>query len=919
MTGTEIYKQVGQRIYEKNRVKRQELNMEKQRLEGIELMTTEDKQDTEQQIMKLQTDRQQADERRAAAQAMIDWLGRKSNLEQQLRDKQVQLNGKRHDDQSDEQQRQRLLVKRWHDTATARQQLSTKAIEQKAIDELEQQKSDMQQRYDELCAAYRALLADIEAKERRRKAIETELEREKPNRTVYHAIDEIVNLHKQRCQTSYKIAEAHEDIAKDKAKLPVKEKEEQQADDKLKTLQTELTKWLHEREELHEDEAARRKERLSATVAALSLLSERLTASNKADQQLQSTKHELNQQQEQWQRAQAQLEVCQAAHEEAAKRYDEQKDWNALLAKAHDELHQGDRCPICGNVIEQLIPCGEQRLDEFEKRANKALADLTEAKAAVSTAKRLIQNLERDQQSQTKEADVAREACDRQWKQVQRLATPGDMALESMPNQEQIDKCTAKLQQDIEAANKVIGQARQLARQADDKRQQVDAARTAHQAAADAIFKIKESIKAQEAALQIQQEQLAIHGKRLDELLGETDWREQMKRDEHCISTLHKRANEYAKLEQEGIDLQRQLSEQRGACQAIEHSLRDTGDCGLVDHEHDGAKLIPRLGEQARRLERQCQQWYKDYAGHQQTLTDATESIKAFMSDHPDIDATLLEQLNAYQQPAIERIEAAQRQLQDDIRSLEGEVKALTDQQHVLAAEKPEGTDEDLERLQTAVNEARSQWESFNQQHIELSTRLRQNAEKERQHAAVVTTIERLQQESNEWATLNNYLGDAEGNKLRTIAQSYILHDLLNHANQYLLRFNARYSLTCKPDSLTILVRDTVQGDLSSVNTLSGGEGFMVSLSLALALAGTGLTGDMFSMDTIFIDEGFDTLSADYLDQVMETLSHLNTMAHRRIGIISHVELLRERLPVQVHVVSDRQDPTASRVKVVSL
>ena len=128
-------------------------------------------------------------------------------------------------------------------------------------------------------------------------------------------------------------------------------------------------------------------------------------------------------------------------------------------------------------------------------------------------------------------------------------------------------------------------------------------------------------------------------------------------------------------------------------------------------------------------------------------------------------------------------------------------------------------------------------------------------------------------------------------------------------------QFNDRYELEAKPGSLIILVRDLMQGDLTSVNTLSGGESFMVSLALALALSST--TGKMFSVDTLFIDEGFGSLSENYLDNVMETLNRLYDMGGRRVGIISHVKLLKERVTTQIQVSRDPKNNTVSRIEIV--
>ena len=170
--------------------------------------------------------------------------------------------------------------------------------------------------------------------------------------------------------------------------------------------------------------------------------------------------------------------------------------------------------------------------------------------------------------------------------------------------------------------------------------------------------------------------------------------------------------------------------------------------------------------------------------------------------------------------------------------------------------------------------------------------------------------------EFRQWQQFNETLGGADGIKFRRIAQSYILGEMLASANEYLRQFNNHYELVAKPGTLLILVRDLIQGDVTSVNTLSGGESFMVSLALALALSN--MTGKVFTVDTLFIDEGFGSLSPVYLDNVMETLNRLYDLGGRRVGIISHVEMLKERVSTQIQVERAPSNNTVSRIRVTS-
>ena len=154
------------------------------------------------------------------------------------------------------------------------------------------------------------------------------------------------------------------------------------------------------------------------------------------------------------------------------------------------------------------------------------------------------------------------------------------------------------------------------------------------------------------------------------------------------------------------------------------------------------------------------------------------------------------------------------------------------------------------------------------------------------------------------WDKLNRIFG---GTRFRTLVQTYILRPLLNNANIYLEQITDRYRLTCSEDNeqLSILVLDRYnKNQVRSVTVLSGGERFMISLALSLALSS--LNRPDMNVNILFIDEGFGTLDEKSLDSVMQTLEKLQEIAgqtNRRVGIISHREELEERIPVKIQVV----------------
>ena len=151
------------------------------------------------------------------------------------------------------------------------------------------------------------------------------------------------------------------------------------------------------------------------------------------------------------------------------------------------------------------------------------------------------------------------------------------------------------------------------------------------------------------------------------------------------------------------------------------------------------------------------------------------------------------------------------------------------------------------------------------------------------------------------WDRLNGLIGSREGDKYRKFAQGLTLDHLVCLANKQLHRLHGRYQLLRKATGeLELEVVDTWQGDVArDTKTLSGGECFLVSLALALALSD--LVSNKTSIESIFLDEGFGTLDGETLEIALDALDSLNATG-KMIGVISHVEALKERIPVQIKV-----------------
>lgn len=257
-----------------------------------------------------------------------------------------------------------------------------------------------------------------------------------------------------------------------------------------------------------------------------------------------------------------------------------------------------------------------------------------------------------------------------------------------------------------------------------------------------------------------------------------------------------------------------------------------------------------------------------------------------------ELEAGLLdaEQAHEYEREA-RQLTARQDALESDRQKLEAEQEELLQR---TAGQPPKDA---LQARQEECSRARDEAVRRSgalEQELEYDRRQRQNRED------IQEKLLAQKREYERWARLNALIGQADGKKFRTFAQGLTLRQLVRAANGHLRRLHGRYRIEKMPDSLDLQIVDTFQADnRRSMNTLSGGESFLVSLALALGLSD--MAGQQAEIGSLFIDEGFGTLDDNALDLALSTLENLQAKG-KTIGIISHVKALKERIAVQIQL-----------------
>lgn len=186
------------------------------------------------------------------------------------------------------------------------------------------------------------------------------------------------------------------------------------------------------------------------------------------------------------------------------------------------------------------------------------------------------------------------------------------------------------------------------------------------------------------------------------------------------------------------------------------------------------------------------------------------------------------------------------------------------------------------------------------QQNLEYTIHVHEDSVRET--LAFRPTLEKKQSEMEQWQELNRVLGSADGKAFREIAQCYTFDFLVEYANRQLADLTPRYKLRTHQGTLQLEVIDRYMLDqVRAVNSLSGGESFIVSLALALGLSS--LSSNNLEIGSLFIDEGFGNLDNENLNMVIDALSNLQNTQRRKVGVISHTELIQARISPKICLV----------------
>ena len=374
---------------------------------------------------------------------------------------------------------------------------------------------------------------------------------------------------------------------------------------------------------------------------------------------------------------------------------------------------------------------------------------------------------------------------------------------------------------------------------------------------------------------------------------------ESLKEQQDKLATSEKQTKS---LEQEKAELKKQRTQVLDAIDV--EKAEQKWNTELVKRrreESEGKQTLEKSKSELQNSQKQLEHMQKEHSQQAQELQAANDQFQS------RIQAQGFDDLPGFTQALLGDAEFAQlkgdiEQLTEEKQRLEGILEQTT--KDIKQAQAQDQDPREMITIKEVLAELENRLSEASRKQGECDSKLKMDKDQHMRFATQEKEISELEQQYKPWERLNHLIGSAGGKKFRTFAQGITFDLLIHYANKHLSKLNHRYQLKHRQDiPLELDVIDLFQADqVRSINNLSGGESFLVSLALALGLSS--MSSQNIKIGSLFLDEGFGSLDEDSLELAISTLSELKRDEEKLIGVISHVPAIRERITCQITVTS---------------
>ena len=948
LTGTDIYGQISQRVFEQCREVKVALDQLRARADGVELLSEEQRSELQAQAKQLAIDEAALGTEQTDLQRQRRWCEDLSKTQTQLQASQQAEQAALEDLQQAQPQLAQLAASEpalrlqplHHDWQQARQSLAQteQGLQQNAAEQrqVEQAIAEHSWQARELSAA---LLADCQAQRQqlaeRLQQVQQQLAAQPQHgrlgeqlgswgeqlKAREQQIEEIAQLQLNLQQLQETIAAQQAQLGQQAEQLSTEQARLQQACEQENVAQQQRDALLAGR-----SEAALRErwQQLHIQGSVLTQLGELAAAQQRLTVEQEQLASALTLLREQHQAKGAEVAQLRLSYKDlqqqvqAQEKLLEQEQRIQALEAHRAQLQPGEACPLCGSESHPAISA-YQALDVS---ATKTLLNSkrTELEALTEQGRQLAGELEKlaarleQQQQQFERGRQTQTEQSERWQALNaQLETPLADALALAEQQAQQSVELQQLQQSLEQLQQLNSHLEQC-QQARLVLQQL-CSQLEQQQALNRLQLQQRQEQNEQGQLRLQQ-LLQVAGERsasLSQALAEFGY--QLPDD--ASAWLAERQAEWQRWQhnqQQSLDLQRELSELdhglQNAAQLAQFWQQRWDALGLADQPTLGRPAEARAAlQQAQTQLEEAQRRQQQLSGSRQALASRLQDEQARLQQTEQLwtAALVASPFNAEADYLAALLDEAQRaalqqlrqRLDKALNDAQALVRAAT--QQLAALQASPATALSLVQLDEQLLALNAQLKALSERQGEIRAQLQGDDARRQGQQSLFAGIQAKQGEYDLWQQLNSLIGSADGAKYRKFAQGLTLDHLVYLANHQLERLHGRYQLARRSSGeLELEVIDTWQADAArDTKTLSGGESFLVSLALALALSD--LVSHKTSIDSLFLDEGFGTLDGETLEVALDALDNLNASG-KMIGVISHVEALKERIPVQLKV-----------------
>lgn len=943
LTGTSIYSEIGAEIYAITKEKRVEYENQNRKLEGIQLLSPEETEEINKAIALQNTAITENNREKSIAVTKRDWLKRETELQLTLENQKQIWESRKSCLLTEEFRQNEQLIKEWSATSEARNWLAILKQQQQQQRQNDEQAEKLQAEFVRLQQGNNRLNNYLKQQNDLLDRVENYLQEHKASAPMFEQSQTIVSDLKAILASQERMMQYEKQLEKQAERQPLKtqertDKEEayRQKEKESNSLQEEINRLNKRLEALTPNVLQEKKkvlevlrENLQKAQQTIVLWTEKNQALKKAREDEQTLARQIEDRKKQRENLQTTYNEQKTAYDEIKSLYDKQKeaveDW---AREARSRLSAGDTCPVCGQEIKSLCPD-----EEFQSVLAPVKASLESKEKACKEAEQHFNTNETELKAYEAMLTKSRKSvaqAEEAFKQVQtevsqkllqcNLPPLSDTTSETVEKQlEENRKEQGNLDIRLQEVQDLRNQITTVQHRKDKAQKTQEEAQQAFNKADKALTELSSSIQSQQALAEQEKSNIQTATQRVTPLILWENWQETWNNSpQNFIGHLIQEATRYKLATDKKQELSSSISlirkEQESISVNSENISKDFP--GWCNSTTEGEQDVKELGRAWSSLNATVSALKQSISSTTRSIEEQKRLLSEFYALNPEQNQARLSALSAYTGRQIEEIRLAGQALKDE-EAKAGTAFGLTEnlwKEHT--AKRPEiKEDENLDTLEKQINACDEKITAGNQAIGQLKSRLEEDERNTRLIKSEKERADQLREVYQKWDRLCHHFGDERGKNFRNIAQSFVLKELLTGANHYLKRLTNRYELECQAGSLTILLRDFHQGGAARpACTLSGGESFLVSLSLALGLSS--LSRQSLSVETLFIDEGFGTLSNDYLNTVMDTLEKLHQIGGKRVGIISHVEGLRERIRTQIQV--RRIDNSRSEIKVVN-